>query len=159
MSTFVCSDLHLGHESMVRNWRTQFNDIWHHDESIIDNWNSVVNKRDKVFVLGDVTMETRKHYYLLDQLNGFKTLIGGNHDLAKDSSELLKYFDQIAGMVKYKEYWLTHAPIHPDELRGKKNIHGHIHNRFVMLDGKKDKRYINVSMDVIGFTPQKIDEL
>lgn len=45
-------------------------------------------------------------------------------------------------MVKYKNLWLTHAPIHPDELRGKKNVHGHCHGHIL-----NDKRYINVCVE------------
>lgn len=159
MSTFVCSDPHFGHDNMVARYRTQFKSTKEHDETIIRNWNSVVSKRDKVYILGDITMENRKFYHLLGRLNGLKIVVGGNHDKESDAKELLKYVDKIVGVVKYKQYWLTHIPIHSSELRGKKNIHGHIHNRHIKRFGFKDRRYINVSMDVIDYTPVKIDEL
>lgn len=154
---FICSDLHLGHANMAIRYRG-FEDEFHHDETIINNWNSVVNKRDKVFVLGDITMESQKKYHLLKLLNGNKVFVLGNHDKTQDANGLIKY-GNVAGMIKYKGYWLTHAPIHPSELRGKINIHGHIHNNIIMDGNIPDKRYINVCMDRINHTPILFDEL
>ena len=40
MAEFVISDLHMGHEGILK-YRTQFKDIEEHDRYIIDKWNSV----------------------------------------------------------------------------------------------------------------------
>jgi calcineurin-like phosphoesterase family protein len=53
--------------------RRGFSSIEEHDEHIIAKWNSVVNKRDVTYILGDMTMEKSSPYPLLDRLNGFKT--------------------------------------------------------------------------------------
>jgi calcineurin-like phosphoesterase family protein len=89
-----------------------------------------------VYVLGDAcfTLETIDTF---SHLPGRKVLVRGNHDLL-DTQVYLKYFDGVYGLLKYKEFWLSHAPIHPDELRGKVNLHGHVH--FGTLT---DKRYFN----------------
>ena len=136
-----------------------FQDEFYHDETIIKNWNSVVHKRDKVFILGDITMENSKWYFRLDELNGSKVVILGNHDRPHDVPELLKYVDKVAGMIKYKGHWLTHAPIHPSELRGHRNIHGHIHGNYIMDGNRRDKRYINACLDVHDYTPVLFTEL
>ena len=57
-------------------------------------------------------------------------------------------FKEVEGMLRYKHAWLTHSPIHTDELRGKINIHGHTH--FHCID---DTRYENVCMENIDYTP------
>jgi calcineurin-like phosphoesterase family protein len=60
-------------------------------------------------------------------------------------------------MIDYKkEFILTHCPIHPSQLeyRYKYNIHGHVHENSI-----NDPRYINVSAEVIDYTPKTLEEL
>ena len=57
-----------------------FQDEFYHDEHIIDQWNRVVNKRDTVYLLGDVTMEKQTNYDILDRLEGRINVVLGNHD-------------------------------------------------------------------------------
>lgn len=165
--------LHLGHESMAVHYRG-FTDSYHHDEKLIHDWNLTVHKKDLVYILGDITMETPEHYYKLDRLNGRKKVILGNHDRAKDVPELLKYVESVAGMEHYKGFWLTHCPVHPQELNFVKgNIHAHVHNQGVVYSevkvdywGKKDiiksssdLLYYNVDAQLINFRPKSIEEL
>ena len=56
--------------------------------------------------------------------------------------------------VKYKEFWLSHAPIHPEELRDRINIHGHVHYKNI-----DDARYFNVSCENIGFKPISLENI
>jgi len=164
--------LHLGHE-WAANYRG-FLDSYHHDEYLISAWNKIINKKDLTYILGDVTMETSKHYYQLDRLNGRKIVVLGNHDLHQDVRELLNYVENVAGMVDYKGFCLTHAPIHPDEMgfyRG--NIHAHIHHEnklteHLASDKYQDKdsiiqptlhKYRNVDAKLINFLPKTLEEL
>lgn len=74
-------------------------------------------------------MEKALDYYKLDQLNGRKIVVLGNHDRHQDVKKLLDYVDGVAGAVDYKGFILTHVPIHPNEVqfyRG--NIHAPIHH-------------------------------
>ena len=157
------ADLHLSHTSMAT--RRGFSTVEEHDEHIIAKWNSVVNKRDITYILGDITMEKSAPYHLLDRLNGLKHVVMGNHDRRQDVKKLLEYVESVAGMVSYKGVILTHCPIHSMELdyRYPKNIHGHIHDKQVMkmLDGWEeiDERYICVSCERIDFTPKSLEEL
>ena len=157
------ADLHLSHTSMAT--RRGFSTVEEHDEHIIAKWNSVVNKRDITYILGDITMEKSAPYHLLDRLNGLKHVVMGNHDRRQDVKKLLEHVESVAGMVSYKGIILTHCPIHPMELdyRYPKNIHGHIHDKQVMkmLDGWEeiDERYICVSCERIDFTPKSLEEL
>lgn len=155
MSVYIIGCLHLGHENIakMRGWQSSI----HHDAFLVAEWNRVVNKRDKVFILGDVTMENPKSYRILDQLNGIKHVILGNHDSSRDITELLKHVEYISGPVRYKkDFWLTHIPVHPIEFnyRIKCNIHAHIHN--VDLN---DPRYINVDAHRIKYAPVLFDSI
>ena len=129
------SDFHFGHKGINR-LREQFQNEEENRTKIIADWKSVVGKNDSVYILGDAcfTMDTIEEF---DKLPGRKNLIRGNHDLL-DTQVYLKYFENVYGLLKYKEFWLSHAPIHPDELRNKVNLHGHVHYATI-----PDKQYFN----------------
>jgi len=155
MNIFFISDLHLGHKSAIK-WRNIFDHIEEHDDHILKTWNEVVGRNDITYIVGDISFRSPKEYVwsILNQLNGKIKLIPGNHDIIsyyignKDKVEILP------GLHKKYGYWLSHAPIHPSELRGCKNIHGHTHATCI-----DDKRYFNVSAENISFTPISLDEV
>ncbi|NIP43115.1 MAG: hypothetical protein GWO28_10505, partial [candidate division Zixibacteria bacterium] len=121
---WLASDLHLGHEGAAKH--RGFDSISDHDEMIIDNFQSLICKRDKLFILGDVVWNN-KSLKLLAEIPGTKELIIGNHDTLS-TREYLKYFTKVHGFRGYKEFWLSHCPIHPQEIyRCRGNIHGHLH--------------------------------
>lgn len=165
--------LHFGHDWLAK--YRDFYDAYHHDEFLIKSWNSVVkSKKDLTYILGDVTMKDPEHYYQLDRLRGRKIVVLGNHDLPKDVKYLLNYVESVGGMISYKDFCLTHAPIHPDEMgfyRG--NIHDHIHHENKLTEhlastSYLDKssviaptlhKYYNVDAKLINFVPKTLDEL
>lgn len=146
--------LHIEHENIAK--MRGFNSAEHMWNLLKLNWNKNVNKRDTVYILGDVAMETSKYYHLLDELNGFKRVVLGNHDIPKRAhlDELLKYIKSVHGMVKYKNMWLTHCPIHESELRGKINVHAHIHDAVI-----EDDRYVNVDAHKVNYTPIELKNI
>jgi calcineurin-like phosphoesterase family protein len=149
----IISDLHLGHANMAL--KRGFKNVQEHDAFIINQWNSVVLKKDTVWILGDITMEKSSNYFILNHLNGIKKVVLGNHDRPQHVPELLKYVNSVCGMIKLKGFILTHAPIHESELgRFGGNIHGHVHEK--TLD---DPRYINVSCEVLNYTPILLESL
>lgn len=149
MSTYFIGDLHIGHKAICK--YRDFDTVEEHDACIFDNWNSTISKRDLVFVMGDACF-TEEAMWRIHKLPGRKILVKGNHDYLK-SDVLLHAFEDIEGITKYKrQFWLTHAPIHPAELRGKINIHGHVHSQTI-----PDNRYINVSCENVNFTPVSLE--
>jgi calcineurin-like phosphoesterase family protein len=157
------ADLHFSHTSMAT--KRGFATVEEHDAHIIAQWNSVVHKRDITYILGDVTMEKSAPYHLLDQLNGTKHVVLGNHDRRQDVGKLLEHVASVIGMVEYKDNILTHCPIHPMELeyRFPRNIHGHIHEKQVMRPHRDteipDERYICVSCERVEYKPKTLIEL
>lgn len=137
---WFCSDLHFGHKNIPK-FRGDVVSEEDNRQLICDDWKQLVGKKDDVYVLGDAafTMDTIHEF---GSLPGYrKFLVRGNHDCL-DTSVYLKYFTQVYGLLKYKEFWLSHAPIHPDELRGKVNLHGHVHYESI-----NDKRYFNCCVE------------
>jgi calcineurin-like phosphoesterase family protein len=106
-------------------------------------------------------MEKSSPYPLLDRLNGIKHIVLGNHDRRQDTKKLFDYAESVAGMIQYKGIMLTHCPIHPMELeyRFNKNIHGHIHDKVVMLNGNPDPRYFCVSCEQVDYLPKSLKDL
>lgn len=143
MSTYFISDLHLGHKNILSFSPNRYGtNVDEHDLYQISQITSTITKRDLLFILGDVAFSLEK-LELLKHIRGSIVLVRGNHDTF-ELSEYSKYFNDVLGLVRYKEFWLSHSPIHPEELRGKHNIHGHVHMQSI-----PDDRYINVCCDVL----------
>lgn len=163
---FFISDLHFGHKKIIEFGKVtgtayRSGDNWQENmHNIVVNWNRVVGKRDKVFVLGDVAFN-QEGFDALNELNGTKTLIRGNHDNYFKTDDWLKVFDSVEGLYRYKEFWLSHAPIHPLELRGKKNIHGHVHQHSIRntYTNEYDPNYICVCCEPLGETPISLKQI
>jgi calcineurin-like phosphoesterase family protein len=156
MKTFLISDTHFGHANILRFMRDDgtplrggFTDIHHHDEFLIQNWNNVVGVNDKVYHLGDVGFKNfAKVKATMDRLNGTKVLIKGNHDNFK-LSQYAQIFKDVRAYHVLDKFVLSHIPVHPYSVtRWKANIHGHLHDSVL-----PDKKYINVSVEQIGYTP------
>ena len=135
-NVWFCSDLHLGHKNIGKFRSPLVTSEEENNIRILNDWNKYVTKRDVVFVLGDFCFD-KELYDKLELPGESKYLIRGNHDRFQTST-YLKFFNEVEGLFKYKGFWLSHAPIHPDELRGKPNLHGHVHYSSV-----PDERYFN----------------
>ena len=78
---FFTSDSHFNHENIIRFCKRPFKDTKEMDEALINNWNNVVGQDDTVFHLGDFAFGGSELWNgVLNQLNGHKILIVGNHD-------------------------------------------------------------------------------
>lgn len=160
MSVFLFSDPHFYHENEAK--RRGFSCADEMNELIVKNWNNTVDKKDCVFLLGDITMEI-KNYKILSELNGTINVILGNHDQRGHVRNMLKYVSSVAGMIIYKKVAiLTHCPVHPSNISygSKFNIHGHIHDKRILKHptlasylGEPDPRYVNVCAEMINYTP------
>jgi len=165
---FFASDHHFGHANILTFKRDdgthlrEFTDVDHMNEHIIQRHNSVVRPNDKVYFLGDVVM-SRKNSALkiLERLNGEKILVKGNHDQC-DAKAYLEYFKDVRGSHQFEGLIMTHIPIHSESLaRWGLNVHGHLHHNVVKMPLSQipDKRYFNVSMERINFTPISLEEV
>lgn len=159
---YFVSDLHLGHRAISK-YRTQFSSMGEHDEAIIDAIMSVSGKRNSLWMLGDCFFSEHHLETLRMFSDAFHNVnwVLGNHDT--DNLERMNIvraaFDEnlcnrIGSLFGYKGFWLSHAPIHPSELRGKNNIHGHTHH--ITVD---DDRYFSVCLEQINYKPIDFEEI
>lgn len=156
---WLISDTHFGHENILKfepEYRN-FKDVSHMNECLIENWNSVVKPRDKVYHLGDVFFGDKEKFKTLwPRLNGKKRLIVGNHDDIKFLSSG-GFFQKVMLWRIFKEFdmVLTHVPIHPDNYRKVSwNVHGHTHSQ-----GSPKGNYKSVCCEMINNTPIHIEEV
>lgn len=175
---YFISDLHLGHQKVITfaKERQKFKTTREMGDYLIERWNSVVLPEDKVIVLGDICLNVGNEETpwideevnnTLSVLNGTKICVKGNHDVGPTKKKIIDaHFKESLGCYEYKEAVCTHIPIHPQQLHGsiggdvyrkwKWNIHGHLHEYKLY---PPDDRYINVSCDVVDFTPRTYEEL
>lgn len=57
---YFISDLHLGHENIIKYCSRPFVNVNEMNEALIENWNKCVNRNDKIFVLGDFALSNRE---------------------------------------------------------------------------------------------------
>lgn len=149
MANYFTSDWHLGHR-VITKYRSQFKTIEEHDNAIFAEAEKLT-KRDIIFVIGDFLFDCDDFEYYLERISKLSCrikLIMGNHDSLKLYSQTIaKNIEIQLPLFTYKSFWISHCPIHPDELRNRiGNIHGHLHN--ATLD---DNRYFDVGLDKNNF--------
>ena len=159
--TFFISDTHFGHKNIIKfadaNGQVirPFESVEAMNEHMVEKWNSVVGKQDKVIHCGDFAFG-RPALEFGFRLNGIKHLVLGNHDNFSISA-YQAIFSKIYG-VKYigeDVAICTHIPIALECMRGfKLNIHGHLHHNVI-----PDVHYFNVAVEQINYTPISLDEI
>lgn len=148
MNKFFISDMHFGHSNIIKYENRPFIDVESMDNTIINNWNKHIKKNDMVYILGDVSFYNKaKTAEIIEQLNGRKFLILGNHDkknhFNKEQFELISQYP----IIIENFYILSHKPVFVNENMPYLNIHGHLHSK------KMIGQYFNVSVECIDYTP------
>lgn len=161
-AVYVISDTHFGHRNILK-YRPEFSTIEEHDQTIMEGIRSL-NKRDSLWILGDCffTWDSLRFLGEMCSIVDNVNWIFGNHDTDRaERQQVLRHalmsfpLSKVGSMFKYgKHFWLTHYPIHPAELRGRRNIHGHVHRETI-----KDTRYINVCCEALDYKPVNIQTL
>ena len=164
---FFTSDLHFYHKNIIRFCNRPYENVDEMNQAIIDNWNSVVPVDGVVYITGDISwkgIEETRH--LLDQLNGKKILIIGNHD----NDGIIDYFDENFDMLElnindkvdgftYSAH-LCHFPLQEwnRDRSGSIMIHGHCHGSLDYTDRLNCKR-IDVGVDSHQMKPISWEEI
>lgn len=167
MSVYFISDIHSDDLNCNIKYRG-FESEEAYQVKLFENWFKMIGNRDKVFIVGDVA-KTLKGLEIYAQLPGYKHLVLGNHDNFS-IHEYTKYFAKVSGFFKYKNCWVSHCPVHSQEIFGRPNIHGHLHftgnskskqtpDRVLKEDGTIDHRYFNVNIDMNEYTPVPFDTI
>jgi calcineurin-like phosphoesterase family protein len=162
MTDFFTSDLHLGHKHVIEYCNRPFSSVEEMDEVIINNWNSVISKCDRVFILGDLLFDYGGGSYekIIKRLQGRKYLVEGNHDKFK-KEEMGKLFPEGFGKMKvYKNKGIHITLCHyamrvwPLSHYNTWHLFGHSHG-FLEPEGKS----WDIGVDNNKFMPLNLDEV
>jgi calcineurin-like phosphoesterase family protein len=80
--TFFIGDTHFGHNSISKKLRTQFSSDKEHDELIHSNIMSVSDKRNHLYLMGDIALKVDEFHRVKMYIDNFDSVhvILGNHD-------------------------------------------------------------------------------
>lgn len=145
---YYTSDLHFGHDNIMKYEFRPGKDISEMNKILIDNINETVNKDDTLYILGDFAFKKSQHKIgtIIEELSSIKckvVLIVGNHDKEWLNSERFKLWNESAdGKIKRIEVYdyleiydngiyvvLSHYPIEiwNHKHHGAIHLHGHTH--------------------------------
>ena len=111
---YYIADMHFGHTNVLRFDNRPFSDTAQMDDTLLQNWNERVTADDTVYVLGDAFWKNEENSIrIIQQLNGHKHLIQGNHDRVK--GKLRPYWESIEQYAEVNDenrlVILSHYPI------------------------------------------------
>lgn len=175
MNCFVTSDLHLGHENIIKYCNRPFKDGNDMNTKLIHNWNQRVKKEDTVYHLGDFCFKggmeggVIKALFWEKQLNGKIIFLRGNHDNNNSvktimTSCILEFGRKIIYVIhippnvteerdKLKKY----IPVIPDYIN--MILVGHVHEKWKYQWYNNKVPVVNVGVDVWNFRPVKLQEI
>jgi calcineurin-like phosphoesterase family protein len=166
MSTvFFTADTHFGHKNIVKYCNRPFESIEEHDETLIENHNSVVKPGDRVFHNGDISLsrDPQKVAAVVKRLNGMIFVQKGNHD-AEEVLNDLTYAGLIRGWRDIRDVKIGHQHIvlsHYALLTwnrghyGSWMLHGHSHNTLPPTTQPR----LDVGVDAWDYKPVSFEEI
>src|ERR1051326_188677 len=174
------SDLHIGHEAVIRYCNRPFANLDDMHRGLVANWNMAVRPSDTVFVLGDLALcPYREFEPIAKELHGDrKYLIRGNHDKYSEGQYArvgFTVFHEIQMKLAGHTIRLSHFPYalpwyrrpfafkselrfmdrRPPRIPGEFLLHGHTHTKQKMSpDGR-----IHVGVDAWDYKPVSAREI
>lgn len=165
---FVWSDLHLGHENIIKYTQRPFGGIYHMDESLLAHAQATVKDGQWLLFVGDLAM-WKEHARVATWMAGCpgrKALVLGNHDLrgrekpARAEDWMALGFEAVADVAVLPaahgvpELWATHYPMLRSDLPAQVlNLHGHTHT------GTIAGPYVNACVEQVDYRPQNLVDL
>ena len=175
---FYIADWHYDHKNIIAFDNRPFLSVEQMNQELILRWNNTVSSGDIVYVLGDMFWcKASDALPVLDQLNGQKFLIRGNHDRT-NGGDFVKKFVKVTDYLEVdddgKRVVLCHYPIpcFKNHYYGWYHLYGHVHNSFEwnMMENIKmqmqelyDKQCLmynaGAMMPWMDYTPKTLDEI
>jgi len=153
---YFLGDPHFGHKGITRRFRKGFSSDEEHDNYIHDQIMNCCGPNNQLWLLGDILFHPSHFRKLWEYSLSFQNvnIVLGNHDNHELVEYCIQYGIKVYGLTKRYGFWLSHAPLHSNELYGRMNVHGHVHDNTVL-----DDRYINVSCEAIDYKPISLNQL
>lgn len=166
-NVFFTSDTHFGHHRILElgAGRHQFEDIEVMDQTIIDRWNAIVAKGDRIYHLGDFSFHSSKRTTdILTELKGQIHFVRGNHDdvLGKilknpNTPRRITISDYKEIRIDGQKLCMFHFPILSwhNVHKGSWHLHGHCHGNLQYHNGPM----LDVGVDCHDYTPWSWEEV
>jgi calcineurin-like phosphoesterase family protein len=157
---FFTSDTHFYHGNCIKYCNRPFKDVDEMNETLIDNWNKTINKRDIVYFLGDFSFSNKENTIkIIERLNGQVNFIRGNHDKVLKNIKSINILHDILNLKKLKIV-LCHYPLLTWEGSGRDwiHLHGHCHGNLQPKFNINSKRY-DVGVDCNNYLPISYDDI
>ena len=143
MNIWFSADFHFWHTNIIKYCNRPFRTSEEMNETMIANWNRVVNPEDQCYILGDFAFcPPDKAANTARRLHGKKYLIKGNHDRTKMLVALEPFFEWIKDVHllnvqdKKSQYgnqqiWLSHYChlVWPQQGYGVWHLFAHSHGK------------------------------
>lgn len=157
MTFWFSADSHYHHANIIKYCNRPFKDVAEMNETMISNWNKVVENSDIVYHLGDFSFS--KHVEELSKrLNGQIILIKGNHDkLKKWPSKFVWVGDIKFIKIDNIDITLCHYSMRVWKAShfGAYMLFGHSHGTLKNITG----RTMDVGVDCHNFTPISFEKV
>lgn len=166
------SDLHFGHEAVIKMQNRPFKDSREMNNALIHNINGCVRPNDTLYILGDIShhITAEETNDLIKRIHGRKHLLLGNHDVTGEPEQCqydASLFESVDYYKKINAYNLNIVMMHypmltwPKTMAGSVMLHGHIHsgpeyNQANIRDGIR--RY-DVGVDANNYCPVSIEQV
>jgi len=157
---WLWSDLHFGHDNIIRYTNRPFVDADEMDAALYANWLRTVGENDTLLFIGDLAMRRAVCEATWERVRRgagkVKHLVFGNHDLTGSGEVRVGGFDLMSSLVCIDgdpPIICTHLPLAtlPD---GWVNVHGHTHDA---PPGRSP--HINVSVEQLDYAPVALERL
>ena len=164
---YVTADEHFFHRNIIKYTGRPFSDVVSMNNAIIENVNSVLVDGDHLYHLGDFMLgrasQLERFYKLMKMYKDGIThhLILGNHDMLKPNNYIDIGFTSVHTSIVLDREHYTFVLAHDPSIRcaipdNYWLLHGHIHTLYHFL---KEKRAINVGVDVYDYFPVSINDI
>lgn len=159
---YFTADTHFGHFNIIKFCNRPFNTIEEMNDTLIENWNSIVGKNDEIYHLGDFGWrDNNLNLKILQKLNGTKYFIKGNHDkkFIKNTAIINEFIwikDYYELKINNKFFVLCHYPFLQwiGNYYGTINLFGHSHGKT-----KESNNQLDVGVDLHEYKPISINEI
>lgn len=175
-------DMHFYHANAINFDNRPFSTVEEMNAEMIRRWNNKADKGDLVYVVGDMIWKSgsEEACKILEQLNGRKILIKGNHDRFIKNAKAKKMFEAVKDMddicvtledgTKRRVILSHHSMLFYDGSRyGAIHLYAHTHDsweakmeklfvKFLHMKGHRIEMY-NVGCMHWDFEPVTLDEI
>ena len=172
---FWTSDTHFGHNNILKYCNRPFSNVYDHDETILDNINSMVGVDDHLYHIGDFCMGNPADY--LDRIKCRNIhFVVGSHDkqMWRYKGRFVEFSEKIASVINGQLIVMTHCAhlVWEKSHYGSWHLFGHSHGK---LGNSRDNftdeykaalslllsrmKALDVGVDTHNFLPYSEEEL